>query len=195
MDCSLKFHLHIRSIANKAGGVANNLLKSTINRDSYMLTLHCTHIRPIIESSCVIWNTGYLGDIQLLEGVQRRWTKEISGFAHLNYGTRLRNLKLYSVHGRLLRADLIKVWKIFYGMSPIRPSDLFLLHTSSSTRGHPFKIFIPHTNYDIRKRFFSVRVLNVWNRLPGSVVLSQSLQAFKKNLALFLGAELYEYSE
>ena len=49
--------------------------------------------------------------LKLLENVQRRWTKRIDGMATLSYGDRLRSLNLYSIQGRLLRADLIQCWK------------------------------------------------------------------------------------
>ncbi len=110
VDGSLKFHLHIRKIANKAGGIVSNLLKSTVNREiSFMISLYLTHIRPVIEFSSVVWHTGYEGDLGLLEGVQRRWTKQISGLANLDYGARLASLDLYSVRGRLLTVGQISV--------------------------------------------------------------------------------------
>ena len=52
--------------------------------------------------------------VRLLESVQRRWMREVAGVGHLNYQERLRTLKLYSVYGRLMRADLIKCWKVFH---------------------------------------------------------------------------------
>ena len=105
VDKSLKFHAHIRSIVNKAAGLVNNFLRSTRCRSSeFMLAIYKTHIRPLLEFGSTVWNTGYLGDQRLLESVQRRWTKEITGLAALPYSERLRALELYSVHGRLLRA-------------------------------------------------------------------------------------------
>ncbi|KAK3886186.1 hypothetical protein Pcinc_009646 [Petrolisthes cinctipes] len=109
VDNTLKFHAHIRATVNKAAGLANNLLKSTLCRSSdFMVTILKSHIRPVLEFVSTVWNTGYLGDLRLLESVQRRWTKLIDGLADLSYTNRLKALNLYSVQGRLLRADLIK---------------------------------------------------------------------------------------
>ena len=102
VDVSLKFHEHIRRAVNKASGIATNLLKSTVNRDSFMLSLYLMHIRPVIEFSSVIWHTGFEGDLSLLEGVQRCWSKQISGLSNMDYSAHLSALGLYSVQGRLL---------------------------------------------------------------------------------------------
>ena len=106
---------------------------------------------------------------------------------------RLTTLGLFSVRGRLLRADMIKVWKIFNGLSPIIPSDLFQLVGDARTRGHTFKIFHQRTSIELRKRFFSNRVISLWNALPSSVVSAPTLPVFKRLLSAHLGEKLYEY--
>ena len=72
-----------------------------------MLFLLTVHIRPIMEYCSCLWNTGYI-DMRALENVQRRWTKRINGMSSLSYADRLRFLNLYSVQGRLMRADLLQ---------------------------------------------------------------------------------------
>ena len=112
----------------------------------------------------------------------------------MSYDQRLKSLNLYSVKGRLLRADLIKCWKIFNGMSPIIPTHLFRMAPALGiTRGHKFKIFVPHSSCDARHRFFSVRIVKVWNSLPPEVPESTNLSSFKAGLAAFLGDTLFDY--
>ena len=194
VDVDLKFHGHIRSVVRKAGGLAQNFLKSTVCREpDFMLFLLTTHIRPIIEYCSCIWSTGYKGDLHLLETVQRRWTKQIESLHDLEYCERLRALNLYSVKGRLIRADLIQCWKIFNGKSHIAVDDLFELAPQHGTRGHCFKIFMPTTHTDVRKRFFNVRCIPVWNALPQHVVSAPTLPRFKKLLAEALGDTLFDY--
>ena len=108
---------------------------------------------------------GYVGDLKLLERIQRRWTRVISGLEGMQYGDRLRRLNLFSFQGRMLRADLILVWKIFHGYSAIEPSDIFVPPQLDRTRGHPFKIAVQRCRLNVRKRFFSVRVVQGWNSL------------------------------
>lgn len=158
-----------------------------------MLFLLTTHIRPIIEYASCLWNTGYQGDLHLLESIQRRWTKQIESVRDLEYGDWLCALNLFSVKGRLIRADLIQYWKIFNGKSHIAATELFDLAPQRGTRGHCFKIFMPATRTDIRKRFFNVRCIPVWNALPQHVVTAPTLPRFKKLLAESLGDTLFEY--
>ena len=150
------------------------------------------YIRPIMEFSSCVWNTGFHQDVTKLEAVQRRWTKSVAGFANLSYSERLNRLNLYSVKGRLLRIDLIKVWKIFNNLSPIKPEDLFIL-SNLNTCGHSFKIFVPYSNCESRKRFFFVRTIPLWNSLPTDLVSSTSLSTFKQGLHVFLNNLLFEF--
>ena len=157
------------------------------------MAIYKTHIRPLIEFGSTVWHTGYLGDLKLLESVQRRWTREIEGLAELSYSERLKDLNLYSVQGRLLQADLIKCWKIFHGQSSIAPSVLFTLSSVTSTRGHRFKIASTHSSIEARRRFFSVRCVSLWNSLPDEVVAKESISAFKSAIHSHLGPLLLQF--
>jgi hypothetical protein len=140
VDSSLRFHQHTRVIAAKAGGLASNMLRSTVCREpSFMVSLFVSHIRPLIDYCSCAWNTGYISDHKLLESVQRRWTKKVNGLSEMNYGDRLRRLNLFSIKGRLLRADLIKYWKILHGNNE-EMRGLFSFAPAVGTRGHLFKL-------------------------------------------------------
>ena len=114
VDSTLKFHKHINVTINKASALSNQLLRCTVNRNaSFMVPLYISHIRPLIEYCSSVWNLGYLGDVRRLESVQRGWTRQIAGLEGLDYVARLKRLDLFSISGRLLRADLIKIWQDF----------------------------------------------------------------------------------
>ena len=194
IDSDLKFHEHVHSIVHKAGGLAQSLLKSTVCRSpDFMLFLLTSHIRPIIEYCSCLWNVGYLEDLRKLEKIQRSWTKKIDGLSSLSYADRLQFLNLYSVQGRLLRADLIQCWKIFNGKSCLTPADLFDVRRLTQTRGHCHKIFTPRCRTDVRKRFFSIRCISQWNSLPAAAVCAPDIGSFKRMLESCVTNELFAY--
>ena len=194
VDSSLKFHLHIQTIVNKAAGLMSNILRSTLCRSaSFMIPIYKTYIRPLLEFSVSVWATGYIGDLNLLESIQRRWTRNIVGLENLDYSERLHFLDLYSVKGRLGRADLIKCWKIFHGKSAIGPQDIFNLAPRVGTRGHSLKLSPRHVNLECRKRFFSERCVHNWNALPSCIVDCTNLDTFKKYLHDHCKELLFEF--
>ena len=196
VDNTLRFHAHVKMTVNKAAGLANNLLKATLCRSAdFMTTIFKTHVRPILEFGSPVWHTGYLGDMKLLESVQRRWTKQVVGLQDYPYAQRLRQLNLFSVQGRLVRADLIKYWKIFHGHSPIVPSDFFTMSPATNTRGHRFKLLKPHASLECRRRFFCVRGIDAWNSLPEEVVCATTIESFKKGLHQNLGDTLFSFTD
>ena len=127
-----------------------------------------------------------------MKGVQQKWTKIISGFKDLSYSERLSTLKLYSIKGYLLRADLIMVYKILHGLCPDL-DHLFVRNINVGRRGHSYKLAIPRWDTEVRTHFFSIRVLPVWNELSEHVVTAVFIVAFKCQLDLSLGNVLYEF--
>ena len=157
-----------------------------------MLSLFVSHIRPLIDYCSCVWNVGYLVDLRRLESLQRRWTREVSIVGSLDYVSRLRELGLYSVSGRLLRADLIKVWKILSCGEDSDLSVLFEMGLSSRTRGHALKLAVPACRTDVLRRFLGARRVLLWNALPAEIVECDSLTVFKRGLDRVLGDKLFE---
>ena len=85
----------------------------------FMVSLWVSHVRPLLEYGSCVWNVKYLGDARRLESLQRRWTREIHGLSGMEYVDRLCSTGLFSIYGRLLRFDLVMVWKRFHTDVPI----------------------------------------------------------------------------
>ena len=155
VDSSLKFHQHIDSIVGKAAGLANQLLRATVCREpGFMVSLFVSHIRPLLDYCATVWNLGFICDTKKLERIQRRWTKQVEGMQDTCYEARLQQLCLYSIRGRLLRADLIKVWKVFHARTDVGLVEMFDRQFHRATRGHQFKLSIPRCRIEIKKKVF-----------------------------------------
>src|SRR5664279_893447 len=69
-------------------------------------------------------------DIEMLENVQRRFTKRIPGMFNLTYHQRLVALDLESLEIRRLRFDLLLTYKILFGLIGLNTEVFFCLNDS-----------------------------------------------------------------
>ena len=60
--------------------------------------------------------------------------------------------------------------------------DLFFTGSDTGLRGHKLKIYKPQVHLDIRKYFFSVRVIEEWNTLSVELINCNTVESFKKRI-------------
>lgn len=146
------------------------------------IPLYSTIVRPHLEYCVQAWSPYMKKDIACLERVQRVATRMVNGLKHEAYDQRLKRLGLFSLSRRRLRGDLIEAFKIVKGKSGSLKDDLFQLLPGDRTRGHSLRLARTHSRLDVRKTFFSKRVVPYWNRLTEGIIQCDTVMAFKKAL-------------
>ena len=106
---------------------------------------------------------------------------------HLSYKDRLRELGLFILEKKRLQGDLIAAFQCLKGSYRKEGDRLFSRVCGDRTRGNGFKLKEGRFRLDIRKKFFTVRMVRHWDRLPRYVVDAPSLETFKAKLDQALG--------
>ena len=77
---------HIVNAAKGAQKMAAWVLSVFHDRSATeMLTLYKSMVRSNLEYCCPVWNTTKIGDIQLLENVERSFTRKIASCSDMSY--------------------------------------------------------------------------------------------------------------
>ena len=144
-------------------------------------------MRPKLEYCVQAWRPYLKTNIENLEKVQHRAIKMIEEYKLLKYEDRLVQTGLTTLEERRTRGDLIEVFKMIKGLNKSDYTRFFTLAQNNRTRGHALKIIKNRSRVNVRKNFFSQRVVNDWNALPVLVVDSESVNSFKNNYDKYVG--------
>jgi len=103
--------VYINDIVFKAHQRANLILRCLVSRNTSLIVCSC--LRDVrlsttwVHCNYIIWSPSLKRDIELLEQVQRHFTKRLRGLRHYPYEKRLNLLELQKLESRRLQQDLI----------------------------------------------------------------------------------------
>lgn len=175
------------SMAVKKANAVLGMIKRNIHFKSkdVIVRLYKALVRPRLEFCVQAWSPYLRKDIDMIERVQRRATKLIDGCSSMSYEKRLEETELIPMEKRRVRGDLIQVFKLLKGIDRLDYRIFFEKQTMNRTRGHNCRLIKVRSNLDIRKYFFSQRVVNIWNKLPQNIVEADTVNSFKNRLDKF----------
>ena len=187
MNASMKVSEQCRIAASKGNQILGMIRRNiTYKEKGLIVPLYKAIVRPHLEYCIQAWRPYLRKDIDMLDKVQRRTTKLITGLRDLSYDDRLKECGLTTLETRRLRGDQIEVFKILNGHANIDPNIFFKIKTGKITRGHDFTLVKGQNMLDFRKYSFSKRKVNEWNKLSADCVYSSSVNMFKNRIDNYL---------
>ena len=185
---SLRPSTQCSEASRKANVVLGQISRSFHFRDRFtFVKLYKQYVRPHLEFSVPAWSPWTQGDKETLEKIQRRAVRMISGLQGKTYEDRLRELDMLTLEGRRVMYDLVQTFKIIRGFDDVKCSTWFTLVGDNPNRvtrqtSDPLNIVRPHCRNEIRRSFFSVRVVDSWNSLSSEVKHARSIASFKRQV-------------
>jgi Reverse transcriptase (RNA-dependent DNA polymerase)/Endonuclease-reverse transcriptase len=173
-----------RRAAATANAVLGQIQRAFHYRDRHTyVRLYAQYVRPHLEFAAPAWAPWSVGDIMCLEKVQERAVKAVSGLKANTYLERLDELELPSLADRRIEADMCLTYKILSDSDKKFSEQWFEM----AANRRPTRMAAGTNNlvpkrggHDYRRGFFSLRVVDNWNRLPDAVKAAKTAAAFKR---------------
>ena len=157
--------------AKTANAVLGQISRAFHFRDKQIFTgLYKQYVRPHLEYAVQAWSPWLEKDKEVLEAVQKRAARTVTGLRANDYEERLQELGWTTLLERRQAADMILVNGVLAGRTDINPADWFTPASDSdrSTRSAADKLNlrVTHGRLDTRRNFFTVRAPRSWNPIP-----------------------------
>jgi hypothetical protein len=183
----LDFTYQCNHIVNSAYKKIHLIFRSFITRDSaFMMKLFNVYVRPTLEYGSQVWSPFLLKNIDLIESVQRYYTRGIPGLKNFTYPDRLAILNTQSLELRRIRSDCVLLHKMLNHYVNVSFNNFFTLRSTVVQRMLPrnntFTMVVPRAHLELYKHSFALRTVHYWNALSNDIVETESVTNFVRCL-------------
>ncbi len=130
------------------------------------------------------WNPWTQQDTDIWEKVHRRAVAIVSGLQGVTYEERLEELEMTTLEERRHRADMLQVFMILTEKDNVDKSTWFKMASEGTVRmtqaTGTLNLVKPRTRLEVRSNFFSIRVVEEWNKVPENIKMARSVGQFKR---------------
>lgn len=160
--------------ARTARAVLSQIVRAFHYRDRHIFVrLYKQYVRPHLEFCTPAWSPWTVGDVELLENVQRKMVGMVSGLRTRDYTERLKELGLQTLEERRHQADMCLVHKILHQQAELDPNVWFELATGgprvTRAAADPLNVRVVAGRLELRRNFFSIRTIEPWNCVPSGL--------------------------
>ncbi len=189
MSSNCSFEQHIVELSKRCSSLSGWILRTFSSREPLLLmTLFKSLVLSRLDYGSQLWSPSKICQINMVERVQRAFTKHVRGLYYLPYVERLKSLKLYSLQRRRERYIIIYIWKILENIVPnmIKPITYYM----SGRRGRLCRMYTVGAGHTgtLAHSSFRWKGVRLFNSMPVYVrnITNSSVTIFKKKLDLYL---------
>ena len=173
-----------------------------------LLPLYKTFVRPRLEFAAAAWSPWTEQDTETLEKVQKKMVLMMCDLRGNNYEEKRKNAGLTSLKTRRIRGDLIETFKTIRGINTVNKDTWFSIQSEERKSARPTRantviengeekmkadvLIKERSRLEIRKNFYTSRVVKVWNCLPEEVKGQKTVDGFKRVVDEWLSKNHYE---
>ena len=201
MKDTLKPSLQCQKAATAANQVLGQMARAFHFRTKEVWgRLFKTFVRPKLEFCSCVWSPWTDMDCELLEKVQKRAVRMMSDVRGETYEQKLKDAGLVLLKERRSRGDMLEVFKVIKGIDKVRKEQWFKMvegeqrmtrqNARVNERGTAERrenvLEGESFNLEVRRNFFNVRIVKVWNGLPENVKKAETVNGFKMQIDAYM---------
>lgn len=199
-DENFLFRDHIKKITKAANNRANYILRSfSTHSFKYLIKSFTTYVRSMVEYGTELWSPHKIEQIDMVEKVQRCFTKRVYYRCKLPretpYLERCKMANLKTLEFRRKIKDLSMYYQIYFGQIECIQADQYFLKLDRNRRTNDYQVkMCTKTPKDeiVRNRFFE-RTSRIWNKLPNEVFPQiPKLETFLQNIDKLTDLSIFE---